>query len=339
MKNREKGWNLGYDVFSRYRGVLMGFAMVSVLLYHAFYITPVTLVGKGFKGLGFLGVDIFIFLSALGLSLSWNRRQQSYGTYLKRRLVRVLPLYWLVTGLYGLCLRLAGQVSLKTVLWTMSTLFYWFGKPSYFNWYIPGLLFFYLLAPACTILLTRFRYRGCLVAVLSVLVFPLFHFAEFHHLGHLVDVIGRIPVFLIGILAGVYIGQGRKLTPIRLCLWALLPLLIPVIPHLTKPYYLPKTLAFAFGCVAVCLLLSALAAILPKICDRALELLGKCSLEIYLLNVVFVMEYGRLSAFVPLGPNHYLYYAITIPGNILLGVGLHYALEKPLGWLTAKITR
>lgn len=342
MENLEPGWNLGYDVFSRYRGALMGFAMVWVLFFHTFYLTLETPWLKDLQELGFLGVDIFIFLSAMGLSLSWSRKKQSYGAYLKRRLVRVLPLYWLVTGLYGLFLRLTGQVSIKTVLWTMSTMFYWFDKPSYFNWYIPGLLFFYLLAPACTALLTRVKYKGWLVAWLSVLAFPLFHFAEFHGLERLVDVIGRIPIFLIGTLAGIYIAQGRKLTPKRLWLWAALPFLVPVIKPLIVPYYLPSAMAFAFGCVAVCLLLSGLVAVLPKGENWGLDLglgqLGQCSLEIYLLNVVFVREYGRLSALVFTGENPYTYYAVTIAANIILGKALHYALKRPLAWLTAKVT-
>lgn len=324
---------LGYDVFSRYRGALMGFAMAWVLLFHTFHLIIETPWLKDLQSLGFFGVDIFIFLSAMGLSLSWTRKKQSYGAYLKRRLVRVLPLYWLVTGLYGLCLRLAGQTSIKTILWTMSTLFYWLNRSSYFNWYIPGLLFFYLLAPACAALLARVKRPGWLVAAGSVLVFPLFHLAEFHGLGHLVDVIGRVPVFLMGALVGVYIARGRELTPRRLWLWAALPFLVPVLRPLTAPYYLPSTLAFAFGCVALCLVLSGLAAVLPAWAERGLELLGGCSLEIYLLNVVFVLEYDRLSALIP-----QFYYSITICANLLLGVALHYALKKPMAWLTAKVT-
>ena len=339
MKKQEQGWSLGYDVFSRYRSELMGLAMLWVLLFHAMNMTPETPWFKDLKDLGFLGVDVFIFLSALGLSLSWNRKKQSYGAYLKRRLVRVLPLYWLVTGLYGLFLRLMGEASLKTVFWTMSTLFYWLKKPNYFNWYIPGLLLFYLLAPACTALLMRIKHRGWLVAGLCVLVYPLYHFGEFHGLAHLGDVTQRIPVFLLGTLAGLDIAQGRQLTPKGLWLWAALPFLVPVVRPLTPPYYLPTCLAFAFGCVAVCLLLAGLVSVLPKKgVGQALGLLGRCSLEIYLLNVVAVREYSRLSAFIPLGTNHRLYYAVTIAANIALGIALHYALERPMSWLTAKVT-
>ena len=341
MKEQERGWTLGYDIFSRYRSELMGLAMLWVLLYHVFHLTPQTPWLQELKKMGYLGVDIFIFLSALGLGLSLCRKKQSYGAYLKRRLVRVLPLYWLVTGLYGLFLRLMGETSVKTVAWTMSTFFYWFDRPNYFNWYIPGLLFFYLLAPACTALLLRSKHRGWLVAVISILVFPVFHYAEFHNLTYLGDVIKRIPVFLMGTVAGIHIAQGKRLTPRDLWLWATLPFLVPVVKPLVFPYYLPTSLAFAFGCVAVCLLLAGGVSVLPKKgVGQALSLLGRCSLEIYLLNVVIVREYDRLSALIPPGIHHrtLIYYAVTVAANIALGIALHYALERPMAWLSAKIT-
>lgn len=336
METENRG--LGYDVFSRYRSELMGFAMAWVLLFHAFYLEFETPWLRDLRDLGFFGVDIFLFLSALGLSLSLSRRKQSYGAYLRRRLVRILPTYWLVTGLYGLALRLAGEASLRSVAWTMSTLFYWLQKPNYFNWYIPGLLAFYLLEPALVALLARCRHRELVTAGLCLLVFPLYHLTQLHGLAHIGDVVQRLPVFFLGTLVGLDIAQGRALTPKRLWVWAVLPFLVPVAKRLAPPYYLPACLSFAFGCVALCLLLAGLADILPDWLRRAPRLLGECSLEIYLLNVVFVREYGRLSAFIPLGHKHCLYYTVTVAANILLGVGLHYALKRPLAWLGKKVT-
>lgn len=336
METQNQG--LGYDVLSRYRSELMGFAMLWVLLYHAFYLELETPWLRGLRDFGFFGVDIFLFLSALGLSFSLSRRKQRYGAYLRRRLARVLPAYWLVTGLYGLALRLAGEASLRSVAWTMSTLFYWFQKPNYFNWYIPGLLAFYLLEPALTALLARCRRRELLTAGLCLLAFPLYHLTQLHGLAHIGDVVQRLPVFFLGTLVGLDIAQGRALTPKRLWVWAALPFLAPAAKSLAPPYYLPPCFSFAFGCVALCLLLAGAAAVLPKRLARGLRRLGECSLEIYLLNVVFVREYGRLSAFLSLGNNHYIYYAVTVAANILLGIGLHYILKAPMSWLAAKVT-
>lgn len=337
----EKGRRgLGYDVLSRCRGELMGLAMLWVLLFHAFYWELQTKWLKDFKDLGYLGVDVFILLSAMGLAMSLSRRRQSYGAYLKRRLVRVLPLYWLVVGLYGLALRLAGLTSLKTVAWSLSTLFYWFQKPSIFNWYIPGLLAFYLLAPPVTALLKRCgRWKVPLVAALGASCYPLFHFLQMRGVTHLNDVILRIPIFLLGLLVGLLIVQGRRLGWWELGLWAALPALVPVLREMIHYYYLPDNLAFALECVTLCLVIGWLLDLLPRGGLRwLLRLLGECSLEIYLLNVVLVLEYPRLSLVIPLGTDHRTYYAVTIIANILLGVALHYLLKRPMAWLTARVT-
>lgn len=330
---------LGYAVLSQYRGELMGFAMLWIMLFHMFHMAPETTWVKDLKEIGYFGVDIFIFLSALGLSVSLNRKKQRYGTYLKRRLVRVLPTYWLVTGIYGLVLYLVGRTSRKTILWTVSTLFYWFGKPNYFNWYIPALLFFYLLAPLCVTLLSQIKHKEVVTAGLCLLVLPLSWTMWNFGLGHLArDLVPRLPVFLMGTLIGGYIVQDRMLTPRRLWVWAALPFLAPVVKDLAGTAFSSRCFSFAFGCMAVCLLLTGLASILPRWIRKALQILGACSLEIYLLNVVFVLEYGTLSGFIPLGENHSIYYTITTIANILLGVALHYLLKKPMAWLTAKVT-
>lgn len=331
---------LGYDVLSRCRGELMGLAMLWVLLFHAFYMEPQAKWLKDLKDQGYLGVDVFILLSAMGLAMSLSRRKQSYGAYLKRRLVRVLPLYWLVVGAYGLILRLAGLTSLRTVAWSLSTLFYWLNKPSIFNWYIPGLLAFYLLAPPATALLKRCgRWKGPLVVALGFACYPLFHFLQMRGVTHLNDVLLRIPIFLLGLLVGLFIVQGRRMTWWELCFWAALPSLVPVFRGMIHYYYLPGNLAFALECVTLCLVIGWLLALLPQGGPRwLLRLLGECSLEIYLLNVVLVLEYPRLSAFIPLGVNHRVYYAVTVAANILLGITLHYLLKKPMVWLTEKVT-
>lgn len=331
--------SLSYAVFSQYRGELMGLAMIWILWFHAFHMIPKTPWLISLKEIGYLGVDIFIFLSALGLSVSLRRKKQRYGAYLKRRLIRILPTYWLVTGVYGLVLYFLGRTSRKTILWTVSTLFYWFDKPNYFNWYIPALLFFYLLAPLCVALLSRIRHQEMVTAGLCLLALPLAQITQSVGLEQVArDVIPRIPVFLMGTLVGGYIVQDRTLTPRRLWVWAVLPFLVPVMKLLAGAAFSSRCFSFAFGCVAVCLLLAGLTSILPRWMRKVLRLLGSCSLEIYLLNVVFVLEYDILSSFIPLGKNHFIYYAITITANVLLGIALHDLLKKPLAWLTEKVT-
>lgn len=327
---------LSYDLLSRCRGELMGLAMLWVMLYHAFFWTPQWTWGRRVKELGFCGVDVFLLLSALGVAMSLTRRQEGYGTYLKRRLVRVLPLYFLVAGGYGLAQRLAGQVDLKTVAWTVSTLFYWLDKPHCFNWYIPALVGFYLIAPPMVKLLRKLRWPGLAVAVGWTVCFVVYHIREargiFENNG---GTVMRLPVFLLGLLLGLFIAEKRPFKLWHALVWLTLPLLAPLIARACRPYYLPTGFWFCLVVVPLCLGGAWLLQWLPEGGARwLLREIGASSLEIYLLNVVFVREYDRLS---PLFPSMAVHYWVTIPCNILLGVGLHYAAKRPLAWLSGKL--
>ncbi len=329
----------GYELLSRCRGELMGLAMLWVMLFHAFMWRPKWQWLYYFKGIGFCGVDIFLLLSGMGLALSLCKREQRYGEYLKRRLVRVLPTYWLVVGIYGLALRLAGRTTLKTVAWTMSTLYYWFSKPNYFNWYVPALLGFYLIAPAVTAWLKRSVNRispWLLVFSVWLLVFILFR--DLASWGEVREgTLTRLPIFLTGCILGFYLSQGKKLTPQGTAVWFLLPLLIPVIRR-AQSRYLPNGLWFMLVCVPLCLGLTWLLERLPEGgFRRGLREIGGASLEISLLNVVFVLERPLLEQIVPIGPNYLVFYALTVSLNILLGIALHYALARPLDWLRGKL--
>lgn len=337
MEKGEAERRLDYGLLSRCRGELMGLAMVWIMAYHAFFWTPAWPWLKDFKEQGFCGVDIFLLLSALGVSLSLSRRRESYWSYLKRRLVRVLPLYFLVSGVYALALRLAGRINLKTAAWTVSTLFYWLDKPHCFNWYIPALMGFYLVAPPLVRLLRRVRWPGTVVAAAWAGCFVLYHiWAPTGPVELLGGTVMRLPVFLLGLLLGIFLSRGERLTVWQGVAWLALPWLIPALQRAVRPYYVPAGFAFCLVCVPLCLGVAWLLEWLPGGGLRwLLRKIGESSLEIYLLNVVFVREYGLL---VPLFSTPEVQYAVTIPVNILLGIGLHHLLKQPMSWLTKRIT-
>lgn len=327
---------LSYGLLSQYRGELMGLAMLWIMLYHAFQWKPGWPPLAHIKEIGFCGVDVFLLLSALGVAMSLSRRHEGYGTYLKRRLTRVLPLYFLVTGCYGLALRLAGRTTLKTVAWTVSTLFYWVDRPHCFNWYIPALVGFYLIAPLAVKLLGKFRWPGLMVAVSWMVCFVIYHIREARGImENNGGTVMRLPVFLLGLLLGLFIVKKQPLKLWHGAIWLTLPLLTPLLTRLCTPYYIPTGFWFFLRVTPLCLGLSWLMSWLPAGgVRRVLREIGGSSLEIYLLNVIFVREYDLLA---PLFPGVTAFYLVTMPCNILLGIGLHYAAKRPLTWLSGKM--
>lgn len=332
------GWS--YALLSRCRGELMGVALLGILLFHTYHLAviPVPVI-EWVKSVGYVGVDVFLFLSALGLSLSLARRPQRLGDYLFRRFVRILPTYWLVVGGYGLLLRLAGRMSLRTVLWNLSTLYYWFHIPNTFNWYVPALLAFYLLTPFLFRALERCRFRELLPALTWCLVLPVSTFLGIKGYGYVNDFVYRLPVFFLGLLVGWYIARQRALTGRDALLWAALALVSPL-PGWFFPQhgiYFPPILTFALLCVPVCLLAAKLLSLAGEggVLRRGLRFLGESSLEIYLFNVIFVLEYDFFAAFLDIGRGRVFYYAVTT----LLDVGLGAALHRLLTPMTDALRR
>ena len=334
----KKGWS--YSLLSQCRGELMGLALLWIMLFHTYALAPIPVAPiEWLKSVGFAGVDVFIFLSALGLSLSLQRREQTMGDYLSRRFVRILPTYWLVVGTYGLILRCVGRTSLRTVLWNLSTLFYWFHIPNTFNWYVPALLVFYLLAPACLKALKACPFPEVLTAAVYCLVLPLSTCLGLWGYGYVNDFVYRLPVFFLGLLSGLYIARGRALTGKALLGWLLLALFSPL-PGRFFPQvgiYFSPVLTFTLVCMALCL---AAAKALSLVGEgnplrRFLRLLGESSLEIYLFNVIFVLEYGFFSSFLDIGRGRLFYYAVTT----LLDMGLGVLLHRLLAPMTAALLK
>lgn len=64
-----------------------------------------------------------------------------------RRARRILPAYFVVMVPYTLFLILRGQAPLSALVWNSTLLAYWVHTPGAFNWYVSGILLFYVLTP------------------------------------------------------------------------------------------------------------------------------------------------------------------------------------------------
>ena len=79
-----------FELFSKYRTLIMGLATLSVLIFH--YTDDKRIYAYGFEGLTFLynrlvssgGVDIFLLMSGLGLYYSW-KKNPNYKEFISKR--------------------------------------------------------------------------------------------------------------------------------------------------------------------------------------------------------------------------------------------------------------
>lgn len=137
---------LNYKLISTYRTQLMGLAILWVVLYHSTINASSVPVLGTLQAYGYGGVDIFLLVSGLGLYYAY-RGNVSMATFYKRRLQRILPTYLPVVLLFCLLYWGIGEMSFTEVLLNLTTLSFWLGLDSRFDWYVPALLVLYFLTP------------------------------------------------------------------------------------------------------------------------------------------------------------------------------------------------
>lgn len=331
----------GYGLLSRYRGELMGIAMLLVMLFHAYELNVAFRPFVVLRTMSFTGVDIFLLLSGMGLCCSLARREkESYGRYLGRRLRRLLPAFWLVVGSYSAALAAAGRITPDVIFWNLSTLYYWFRVPGGFNWYISAIAAFYLLAPLYFKLFRRCSHKEWLTLGVWLVSYVAYRVTWACGLLHLPDFLQRIPDFALGFLMASYIMEGKRLSAGHLAVWGTAVALgVAVVPGWqVQPIIFPLGLAITACLVPVCLVLGKLLEWYPgRWVPAFLRMLGGSSLEIYLLNVVITREYDLLAPWLDHDVRHLSFYLIAYTANIVLGVLLHRVLERLLKRFSPKV--
>lgn len=319
---------------SRYRGELMGAAMLFIILFHVGLSR-----GDPFYGLrrcGNVGVDMFLFLSGVGLWYSWTKNP-SLTHFFKRRYLRIYPVWLLMASLYYVpdylnhgghsnsVVDMLGDILINWDFWLHDELTFW---------YVPAIMMLYTFAPAYMKLITRwpmYRWLPLLMVVWCVMVqwvLPI-HRA----VGHIEIFWSRVPIFFIGINMGRSVKEQRTLE--GSALWLLLlafamtfgtSVYLEQVSHGRFPLFVERMLYIPFTVTGV-LLLNYVFSRMPQCVNRFLRLVGALSLEVYLLHVQFVLlhiEPYRLGYWL----TFLLTVAITLPLAWLLQTTLNYATRK-----------
>ena len=319
----------------------MGFAMIIVMLFHvplsrsdAFY---------GLMRCGNNGVDMFLFLSGIGLWYSWTKpsSESSFWEKLRkfyfRRFLRLYPAWLIIASLYYIpqywpngggyspnMFHLIANILVGWSFWRIDDLTFWF---------VPAIMALYLIAPFYMRLIQRDRiWRWLpLVTILWYLLVrdwpPLWK-----SVGYVEIFWSRIPVFLLGINAGEWVmpplnppsrGKDSSLFTLHSSLFFLLSLWYCVYveghrhgafpPAAERMVYIPLAVSAMF-------LMCKVFRHAPSWLLRAFTFVGGISLEIYLIHIQFVLVYVK--------PYHLGYWPTFL---------LMLAFSIPLAWLLSKL--
>lgn len=309
---------------SRQRSRIMGFAMMWIVFFHMTTRPDPGALVYFVHRIGYYGVDIFLLVSGLGLWFSLSKNGSAAQFY-KRRLVRIFPAYFIALCVwYGF-----RKVSPAGFLLSVSTLGYWL-RTTHFDWFIPTLVLFYLLAPWYFRLYKRIGngllLTACAVGVSAVLCVIAALIGQSDLFGSIV----RIPVFCLGFWFGEQCEKGeRKVKLLPLFALLLLGLAAAFIVNRDRFGALMQAGLNAWPALAAA---PAIAVLLGSVFDFAaakcglfgkvllapFSFFGRYSLEIYLIHEPLMQLCPKLGQIPALG------------AALVLAVVLHEAIDLAL---------
>ncbi len=320
---------------SKTRNELFGFAILSIILLH--YFQDVQELGgphwltqtAHWYGIavGALGVDIFLFLSGMGLYYSMSRDSNVWSFY-KKRLVRILPAYLIIGSLFW-ALRIIQTGGTLTDWWQNLLFVTYFTKGRLTLWFIMFILTMYIVYPLIHKYLnstdndTKRTVRFLvLMAVVMAVSLILFHY--FHKTPLAKDIVyGRIPVFLLGCYLGKYIMEGREMPRSAALLLGIVLYAAGFIARYFDTTYLVRRYLDMLPTMGLILLLSMFI-MLQKNRDNAgrrfLRTCGSYSLELYLTHVCC----RNLAKTMDIPTNEFWVYLLVILVAVILSLPLHW---------------
>ena len=292
-------------LISKYRGALMGIAILWVMMFHLPIKTSLPVVYSVIS-VGYGGVDIFLFLSGLGLYFSLSKGDVKLSQYYKKRFCRILPEFWfflLITYIISLDFNLH---SFSNLIYRATTIGYWIPHTPYNLWYISCILFLYAIFPIYFKLFSKYGLKISAITITLGLalttiyaIVAIFYFENNLSDNSLIFTISRIPIFFIGSIFGYYIKKPSTihLTKKRIAI-ILLTFIISIgaleyFIHYYKAYLLTCSLYFLPFIIitpVLCIILALIMEKLPQIISISFAKIGALSLELYIVHEYIYRE-------------------------------------------------
>ncbi len=278
----------------------MGFAIIIVMLFHVSL--SKTSPWFGLRRMGNLGVDIFFFLSGIGLWYSWAKQQDWRRFYLNRAL-RIYPAWLIVAGYFYISrfhgtttasyVDLAGDIIVNWDFWLHDELTFW---------YVPATMMLYLFAPPYMELVRRHPIYRWLVVLPLMWCIIVQYVAPVHQaVGHIEIFWSRVPIFFLGINFAEAVRQKREIDKqawwmiiglFALSLWACIWL--EQMRHGRFPLYTERMLYIVLAITTILIM----SKVFDWLCgskagtyvNKWFAWVGGISLEIYLVHVQFVLN-------------------------------------------------
>ena len=324
--------------------ILRGVAALLIVFAHACHDTSKTTNESwlinfyNLQHFGFIGLDLFFIISGFIMILIHGDdflRPKAAGIFLIKRIIRIVPLYWIFTIFAASLLLVFPELFSKGKMFDFEHLI---ASLFFFPWYntngdiFPVLavgwtlnveMYFYVVF-ALTLLLAKKYFLATIsfILIFGVLIFNILNVSFPYFL-----MIGK-PI-LLEFLIGVYIGYlyRKKIILENPMIWLIISLIVilgTIFIHVNTVYsvifkgvpsailiYVLLSLEYKFGC---------------KYCNKYLIILGNASYSIYVTHAFFYK--GVIKLFGNIEPD--LLILLSVFFSILGGIFIYYAIEKPI---------
>lgn len=283
----------------------MGIAIAMIMFCHfdvaqSHHDIPVNFIARTFHTFT-VGVDIFLFLSGVGLYYSFTKKKTKYIDFQKKRIVRLFPLYFVIAGItYFISDLIINNLGIGKFL---RDLFFvsWFTEASTRYWYILAIAVFYLVFP----FLYKYIHGGS-NGFVKAIIFSICWYIAVEALCYFIPGVSsfrialeRLPIFTIGIYCGKLSYDSVKLKNyVIIVAWILGFFLFGVFKtslfsNIAEPFYYPVraflSLSIIITVIAFFELLKSRMGKLHSMLVMVFSWFGSVTLELYLLHQSYMI--------------------------------------------------
>ena len=145
---------------------------------------------------GFMGVDIFFFLSGYYLCNSY--KSHSTIEFYKRRYKRIIPMFlFLAIVMSFVNYYKYNETSFGEIIGNLTTISYYIPNSNFVDWYLSSLFVFYLIFPLLDGLMSN-KWNLLFICIILISIFFVFALWDLH--WRYECALGRIPIFCMGIM-------------------------------------------------------------------------------------------------------------------------------------------
>ncbi len=265
---------------------------------------------------GQIGVDIFLFLSGLGISVSLSNHTDGLAPWYKKRFTRIFVPYTLITVVYLIYKMLFENVSLTSALLNYTTIGYWIDGNG--AWFIALIIILYAFAPLLY-KITSTRLKWLWLLAISFMLMILCNSNVTSDLHYLQLGLRRAPSFIIGMGLANEIKNGARINVVYAFL---IPMFIFLVLSVILPQVYCRWIIIPPLVIIGCYMIDIF-----KFMDTTLIFMGSISLESYLTNIYLgdVLNHKSwIIGGIDLSYGHYIEYLVVL----ILGIWLAYLTNK-----------